>query len=90
MSSESFADLGVSRPVLGALAERGITEPVQLRQRRLQPSDRTIVEIVRERVRRRFLELLAPDELTDMAGVVEDMREELDSTDFAATRLGRE
>jgi ATP-dependent RNA helicase RhlE len=27
MSSESFADLGVSRPVLGALAERGITEP---------------------------------------------------------------
>jgi hypothetical protein len=56
----------------------------------LQPSDRTIVEIVRERVRRRFLELLAPDELTDMAGVVEDMREELDSTDFAATRLGRE
>jgi ATP-dependent RNA helicase RhlE len=27
MSTESFADLGVSRPVLGALAERGITEP---------------------------------------------------------------
>ena len=27
MSSESFADLGVSRPVLGALAERGIKEP---------------------------------------------------------------
>jgi ATP-dependent RNA helicase RhlE len=27
MSSASFADLGVSRPVLGALAERGITEP---------------------------------------------------------------
>ncbi len=27
MSSEAFADLGVSRPVLGALAERGITEP---------------------------------------------------------------
>src|SRR5258708_7212838 len=27
MSSESFADLGVSSPVLGALAERGITEP---------------------------------------------------------------
>src|SRR6478735_8028625 len=27
MSSETFADLGVSRPVLGALAERGITEP---------------------------------------------------------------
>src|SRR5262245_17674653 len=27
MSSESFADLGVSRPVLGALAERGISEP---------------------------------------------------------------
>ncbi len=27
MSSESFADLGVSRPVLGVLAERGITEP---------------------------------------------------------------
>jgi ATP-dependent RNA helicase RhlE len=27
MSSESFADLGVSRPVLGALAERGFTEP---------------------------------------------------------------
>jgi ATP-dependent RNA helicase RhlE len=25
--SQSFADLGVSRPVLGALAERGITEP---------------------------------------------------------------
>jgi hypothetical protein len=49
-----------------------------------------IVEIVRERVRRRFLELLAPDELTDMAGVVDDMREELDSTDFAATQLGRE
>jgi ATP-dependent RNA helicase RhlE len=27
MSSDSFADLGVSRPVLGALAERGISEP---------------------------------------------------------------
>ncbi len=27
MSSESFADLGVSRPILGALAERGIKEP---------------------------------------------------------------
>ena len=27
MSSESFADLGVSRPVLGALAKRGITDP---------------------------------------------------------------
>src|ERR687895_2538453 len=27
MSSESFADLGVSRPILGALAERGIREP---------------------------------------------------------------
>jgi superfamily II DNA/RNA helicase len=27
MSSESFADLGASRAVLGALAERGITEP---------------------------------------------------------------
>src|SRR3954454_15499215 len=27
MSSESFADLGVSRPVLGALAEPGINEP---------------------------------------------------------------
>ena len=27
---------------------------------------------------------------TDMAGVVDDMREELDSTDFAATQLGRE
>jgi superfamily II DNA/RNA helicase len=27
MSSGSFADLGVSRPVLGALAKRGITEP---------------------------------------------------------------
>jgi len=27
MSSESFADLGVSRPVVGALAKRGITEP---------------------------------------------------------------
>jgi superfamily II DNA/RNA helicase len=27
LSSESFADLGVSRPVLGALAKRGITEP---------------------------------------------------------------
>src|SRR5215203_813159 len=27
MSSESFADLGVSRPTLGALAERGINEP---------------------------------------------------------------
>jgi superfamily II DNA/RNA helicase len=27
MSSVSFADLGVSRPVLGALAKRGITEP---------------------------------------------------------------
>ena len=27
MSSEPFADLGVSRPILGALAERGITEP---------------------------------------------------------------
>src|SRR5829696_3722289 len=26
MSSESFADLGVSRPILGALAERGINE----------------------------------------------------------------
>jgi ATP-dependent RNA helicase RhlE len=27
LSSESFADLGVSRPILGALAKRGITEP---------------------------------------------------------------
>ncbi len=27
MSSESFADLGVSRPVLGALAKRGFSEP---------------------------------------------------------------
>jgi ATP-dependent RNA helicase RhlE len=27
MSSDSFADLGVSRPILGALARRGITEP---------------------------------------------------------------
>src|SRR3954447_20330237 len=27
MSSESFADLGMSRPVLGALAKRGINEP---------------------------------------------------------------
>ena len=27
MSSQSFADLGVSRPVVGALAKRGITEP---------------------------------------------------------------
>jgi len=27
MSSESFADLGVSSPIVGALAERGITEP---------------------------------------------------------------
>jgi len=27
MPSESFADLGVSRPILGALAKRGITEP---------------------------------------------------------------
>src|SRR5215208_6141969 len=27
MSSESFADLGVSGPILGALAKRGITEP---------------------------------------------------------------
>ncbi|MDP9228986.1 MAG: DEAD/DEAH box helicase [Actinomycetota bacterium] len=27
MSKQSFADLGVSRPVLGALAERGFTEP---------------------------------------------------------------
>jgi superfamily II DNA/RNA helicase len=27
MSTQSFADLGVSRPVVGALAERGITEP---------------------------------------------------------------
>jgi ATP-dependent RNA helicase RhlE len=27
MSSQSFADLGVSRPVVGALAERGITAP---------------------------------------------------------------
>src|SRR3954462_8434687 len=27
MSSESFADLGVSSPVLGALAKRGISEP---------------------------------------------------------------
>src|SRR4026207_1581746 len=27
MSSESFAGLGVSRPILGALAERGISEP---------------------------------------------------------------
>ena len=27
MSQKSFADLGVSRPVVGALAERGIHEP---------------------------------------------------------------
>jgi hypothetical protein len=28
--------------------------------------------------------------VTDMACTVDDMREELDSTDFAATQLGRE
>ena len=27
MQSESFADLGVSRPVVGALAKRGFTKP---------------------------------------------------------------
>ena len=27
MSSKSFADLGVSAPVVGALAKRGFTEP---------------------------------------------------------------
>jgi len=27
MSSQSFADLGVSRPIVGALAKRGIHEP---------------------------------------------------------------
>ena len=27
MQSESFADLGVSRPIVGALTERGFTEP---------------------------------------------------------------
>jgi superfamily II DNA/RNA helicase len=32
MSSQSFADLGVSRPVVGALAERGITEPFAIQK----------------------------------------------------------
>ena len=30
--SQSFADLGVSRPVVAALAERGITEPFAIQQ----------------------------------------------------------
>ena len=32
MSMQSFADLGVSRAVAGALAERGITEPFAIQQ----------------------------------------------------------
>jgi superfamily II DNA/RNA helicase len=32
MSSQSFADLGVSRPVVGALAERGFTEPFAIQR----------------------------------------------------------
>ncbi len=32
MSQQSFADLGVSRPVVGALAERGITEPFAIQR----------------------------------------------------------
>ncbi len=32
MSSQSFADLGVSRPVVGALAERGISEPFAIQK----------------------------------------------------------
>jgi ATP-dependent RNA helicase RhlE len=32
MSTQSFADLGVSTPVVGALAERGITEPFAIQQ----------------------------------------------------------
>ena len=32
MQSRSFADLGVSRPVVAALAERGITEPFAIQQ----------------------------------------------------------
>ena len=32
MSQQSFADLGVSRAVAGALAERGITEPFAIQQ----------------------------------------------------------
>jgi superfamily II DNA/RNA helicase len=32
MSQQSFADLGVSRPVVGALAERGITEPFAIQK----------------------------------------------------------
>jgi ATP-dependent RNA helicase RhlE len=32
MSMKSFADLGVSRPVVGALAERGITEPFAIQK----------------------------------------------------------
>src|SRR5919107_1628708 len=32
MQSQSFADLGVSRPVVAALSERGITEPFAIQQ----------------------------------------------------------
>ena len=32
MSQQSFADLGVSRPVVGALAERGITGPFAIQK----------------------------------------------------------
>ena len=32
MQSQSFAELGVSRPVVAALAERGISEPFAIQQ----------------------------------------------------------
>jgi hypothetical protein len=48
--------------------------------------DDPIVKQIRLRVRRRYLELLPPGELAEMAGTVVAMREELDSMDETARR----
>jgi hypothetical protein len=49
-----------------------------------------IVDLVGLRVRRRYLESLSADELEDMAWVVDDMREELDSMEEEAKKLRRD
>jgi hypothetical protein len=47
-----------------------------------------IVDVVRLRVRKRYLELLSDHELEDMARDVDGMREELDSMNEEAKKPG--
>ena len=47
-----------------------------------------IIEVVKAHVRRRYLERLPSDELTDMADTVDAMRQELDAMEEEAKRLG--